>query len=405
MINKKLFYNSILLFYANKPGNEKLKSDLNSFLEANSSEKMTVEQLLKMPWNDFIQTNANEVMGTEQTGFGHEWVRDNVLMTELLERIEAWESLLAYVNRQEALPGANSITFPIKGKKLRMISLEENKDQPQNKTLTNKQVKKIPTPTLEIFLKEMIITIYFTDKLVRNSVLNIAEYIMSEIVSAYESSVHEIILNGDTSTGANTNINVIDGGVADLPDWEKTDVLLFDGARKLAFSKVISIDANGVLDLSLIRKLRAKFGVKGLNPNDLKIVPSIGAYYDILNLSQVETIEKFWTSATVVNWTITAIDWIKIIPREEARKAMESGKTSKTLANNTKDYLVMIHTPSLFFWNAYALETEFSRYAEEKTTGITGSTWIALGWNDEQNNQENTAPAWVIYNIGIDEES
>jgi hypothetical protein len=116
------------------------------------------------------------------------------------------------------LPGANSITFPIKGKKLRMISLEENKDQPQNKTLTNKQVKKIPTPTLEIFLKEMIITIYFTDKLVRNSVLNIAEYIMSEIVSAYESSVHEIILNGDTSTGANTNINVIDGGVADLPD-------------------------------------------------------------------------------------------------------------------------------------------------------------------------------------------
>jgi hypothetical protein len=49
MINKKLFYNSILLFYANKPGNEKLKSDLNSFLEANSSEKMTVEQLLKMP--------------------------------------------------------------------------------------------------------------------------------------------------------------------------------------------------------------------------------------------------------------------------------------------------------------------------------------------------------------------
>jgi hypothetical protein len=56
---------------------------------------------------------------------------------------------------------------------------------------------------------------------------------------------------------------------------------------------VISIDANGVLDLSLIRKLRAKFGVKGLNPNDLKIVPSIGAYYDILNLSQVETIEKF----------------------------------------------------------------------------------------------------------------
>jgi hypothetical protein len=84
---------------------------------------------------------------------------------------------------------------------------------------------------------------------------------------------------------------------------------------------------------------------------------------------------------------------------------MESGKTSKTLANNTKDYLVMIHTPSLFFWNAYALETEFSRYAEEKTTGITGSTWIALGWNDEQNNQENTAPAWVIYNIGIDEES
>ncbi|MDR1987356.1 MAG: hypothetical protein LBQ24_00880 [Candidatus Peribacteria bacterium] len=47
-MNKKLFYNSLLLAYANKAGNEKLKNDLNSFLEANSSEKMTVDQLLKM---------------------------------------------------------------------------------------------------------------------------------------------------------------------------------------------------------------------------------------------------------------------------------------------------------------------------------------------------------------------
>ncbi|MDR1987357.1 MAG: hypothetical protein LBQ24_00885 [Candidatus Peribacteria bacterium] len=109
-----------------------------------------------------------------------------------------------------------------------MVSLEENKDQPQNKALTSKQVKKIPTPTLEIFLKEMVLTVYFTDKLVRNSVLNIAEQILSEIVTAYESSVHELIINGDTATASNTNINVIDGGVADLPDGDKTDVLLFD---------------------------------------------------------------------------------------------------------------------------------------------------------------------------------
>jgi hypothetical protein len=173
----------------------------------------------------------------------------------------------------------------------------------------------------------------------------------------------------------------------------------------LAFSKAVAIDATGVLDLSLIRKLRSKLWVKGLNPNDLKIIPSIGAYFDILNLSQVETIEKFWPTATVVNWTLSAIDWIKIIPREEARKARADGKTSKTLSNNTKDYIVLVHTPSIFFGNSYTLETEFSRYAEEKTTGITGSTWIALGWNDEQNNQEDTAPAWVIYNIWVDAES
>ncbi len=397
MLNNELMYNALALMHANKDA--EMKKDLNSVL---NQDNLTVDQLLKMNGADFLQTNANEVMGTGQAGFGKEWVETEVIVAELMDRIKNSKSLLAYARAW--FPDNDTILFPVKGKRVRMVLLNENTEQPQNKTLTSSQVKKVGTPLITVTTKELIITVYFSDKLLRQSVIAIANYIMGEIFEAYEKSAHEIILNGDTATGANVNINIIDGNTSALPDGGKTDLLGFDGARKKAISKWAVVDAWNNLDLVVCRKARAKMGIKWVDPDKLKWVPSQWAYFDLLNLTEAETIEKFWDAATVKNGKLVAIDGIEIINREELWLTKADGKISATPSNNTQEQMVLIHVDSLLYGNTYALTTELSRYAEEKTTGITGSTWIGLGWDDEQNNDRPTSPVALIVNIGVTDE-
>ena len=391
MLEKELMYNALALMHANK--SEEMKKDLNEVLK---NDNVTVDQLLKMNWNDFMQTNSNEVMGTTQTWFGKEWVEKEVIVTEILERIKNSKSLLSFA--REWFTDNDKILFPVKGKRVRMVLLEENKDQPQNKTLTSKQVKKVGTPLVEVNTKELIITIYFSDKLLRQSVLAIANYIMGEIFEAYEKSAHEIILNWDTAT--TNNINCADGNIeTDLPDWAKTDLLGFDWARKTAIQKWATVDAWGNLDLIILRKGRAKMWIKGMDPDKVKLVPSQWAYFDLMNLTEAETIEKFWDTATVKNGKLVAIDWMEIINREELTLTQADWTISKIPENNTAEQMVLVHVNSLLYGNTYALTTELSRYAEEKTTGITWSTGIGLGWDDEQNNERSTSPVALIVNI------
>lgn len=142
--------------------------------------------------------------------------------------------------------------------------------------------------------------------------------------------MHQVILNGDTRTGANTNINIIDGNTSALPDGNITDVLLDDGARRVALSKSATVNATGALTLAHFRSARKLMGLKGVNPQDIVIVPDQDTYFSLLNLSQVETIEKFGDAATVKEGRIVAIDGMSIVNREEVPRATATGEVSAT---------------------------------------------------------------------------
>lgn len=140
-------------------------------------------------------------------------------------------------------------------------------------------------------------------------------------------------------------------------------------------------------------------GMKGLNPSDLVMVPDMQTYFELLNLTEAETIEKFGDAATVKNGVLTALDGIEIVNREELGLATATGEISATAGNNVKGQIVLIHAPSLNIGIRRGLTTEVSRYAEELTTGITGSARIAVTFNDVQNTTQPTSPVALIRNI------
>jgi len=389
-----LFYNAIALMHVNKKGGEML-NDFSAALK-NSGETLTVRQLLDMTGEQFIKTNANEAMSTGQAGFGAEFVQEVVLSSELIERLQVQGSLLEGATIKTMT--AKTLDLPVRGAKIRMVWTTENSNSPVGGAVAGENKKAI-TASVSLEAKTLIVTIYYSDELLEDSVINIAEYVMGELTAAYETSVHEIIINGDVATGANANINIIDGNTSALPDGNKTDLLKFDGIRKLAFTKSATVDAGGNLAVENIRTARAKMGAKGLDPSKLRLVPDVSSYFELIGLSQVETIEKFGDAATIKDGVLVAIDGIQIVNREEMVKAQANGKISATPANNTKGAMAIVHVPSMIVGIRRGLTTETSRYAEEQLTGVTGSARVALTFNDVQNNKAATSPVALIVNI------
>lgn len=104
MITSKVLYNAIALNYIAK--NAEMKADFAKL--SNES----VDKTLNMTVGDFLRTNSNEVMNTGASGYGEERVQNEVLVAELLDRIENSQSLLSFATRGFA--DANDIIFPVK---------------------------------------------------------------------------------------------------------------------------------------------------------------------------------------------------------------------------------------------------------------------------------------------------
>lgn len=389
-----LFYNAIAIMHVNKKGGDMLTDFANAL--KNSGETHSVSQLLDMTGEQFLKTNANESMSTGQAGFGQEFVQEVVLSSELIERLQVDGSLLEGATIKTMT--AKTLDLPVRGAKIRMVGTTENPNAPTGGAVAGEN-KKAKTASVSLEAKTLIVTIYYSDELLEDSVINIAEYVMGELTAAYETSVHEIIINGDVDTGANTNINIIDGNTSALPDGNKTDFLKFDGIRKIALTKGTVVNAGGNLALENIRTARAAMGAKGLDPSKLRLVPDISSYFELMNLSPVETMEKFGDAATVKNGVLVAIDGIKIVSREEMIKATATGEISATPGLNTKGAMAIVHVPSMIVGIRRGLTTETSRYVEEQLTGVTGSARVALTFNDVQNSKVATAPAALIVNI------
>lgn len=392
----QMIYNSLVLLNSKKDVDVKTK--VNERLKKNKVEfkgmEMKVDSLLNLTCQQFLETNANEAMGSELVGEWKEFIDQEILITEIIDRVSKGTSLLSLITPRRM--GGKKVSYPAKGKRKRMFLVDESVNVPWD---TEKNMKaKTLNVTLEAF--ELAATIYIPDSLLEDSVINMAQYVLDELTEAYESSAHHIILNGDTAVADDTNINIIDGAVADL---EYNDVLLANGARKIALSQASSAGfvSAWTLELADIREARKKMGAKGIDPTKLVLVVEHNTYFGLLGLSQIETMEKFGDAATIKNGVITAIDGIQVIPREELAKTNAAGKVSDTASNNTKGQIVLIHTPSVNFGTRRDFKTESQREASERRTAITGSARVALTIDNNQTSEEATLPAVVIGNITI----
>lgn len=328
-------------------------------------------------------TKANEANSTGQAWFGSEFVLPEQLLANVMNRVSNTESLLSLIPATNQFPvmASDVVSIPVKWGKIRMRWAAENANVPG----TGADKVKASTAKVTLSAGELAATVYVSYNLLEDSVVNFQTFVEWELAEAFETSMHQFIINGDV-TPWTANINN-DGGAVD------TGADYFQNANGLRFTAIDNGRTVNVwtLDLVDIRTARSLMGLKGAKPSELALIMNQNVYFQLLNLWEVKTKEVFGDAATVVNGVLEAIDGIKIITRDEMPALTDAtGKVSSTPGNNTTGSILLAHTPSMFVGFKRQLMIELDKDTSARQIYMTGSTRPAFNLN------ENDAPAVVL---------
>ena len=142
-------------------------------------------------------------------------------------------------------------------------------------------------------------------------------------------------LNADATATSTLNINS-DDGTPDADSYYLTSGQ--DGIRHLYIvdNTAQHVNAGGDAladaDMTGALNLLAKYG---LDLNSVRIVPGIGAYFAMLGLTNVATVDKYGPQATILKGELARYRGVPVLPSASQPKAEADGKLSVTAASNT----------------------------------------------------------------------
>jgi len=197
---------------------------------------------------------------------------------------------------------------------------------------------------LSLTARKLSAIIYLSWELDEDSIIAIRPYIEDKLSKAMVETIDKLLINGDMTTTATWNVN--------SDDWAPTSWLYYlsqDWFRKSAIQNSKTVNA-WTLDSADFRNTRKKMGRKWLNPEKLLWIFGPDVYYQLLNMSQVETIEKFGGSATMVNGVLKYIDGIELMTNWDMPLTEADGKCSATSANNTLWTWILVYKPDIITW-------------------------------------------------------
>lgn len=279
------------------------------------------------------ETRADEAMSTGQDGFGQDFVPSDLAST-VMENVRNANTFVSRLSAPIVMP-TSIYTIPVEGGDPTWIATSEN----ANVTGTAVTPSKAGTSDVTLVSKKYSTSIYMSGELDEDSIVNMNTYLGDKLTKSFAEIVDSIRYNGDVVTAGTGNVNSDDAAPAAWSYYLHQDGLV----KKFIES---SIDA-GALDLADIRAARAELWVKGTRMSDLALVVSVKTYFKLLSLTQVETLEKFGASATIVNGELKAIDGIEVIPSSLLGDAEADGKVSATPSNNTKGRAILVYKPEL----------------------------------------------------------
>ena len=302
------------------------------------------------PW----AMKADELMESDLAGFGLEWV-PTLWTAQMWDRIRLENEVVSFLQG-----GGNVFDMPSDPYTIPLESADPAiKKAPQATAEVDftfagpAGISRVGTANNTLTTSKMMAVVPFTRELDEDSIIPVVPQLRRQTERAMADALESIIINGDTTVAASSNINDIAGTPA------ATDVFLVaDGLRHLGLITTVSDSLDlGVVTLGKIRRLRALMGLNGkmgIRASDLMLVCDPTTYYQLIDIDEVVTVDKFGPSATVRTGGLDGVDGVRIHPSEEMVLANTAGKIDlDTPTLNTRGNLVI--------WNRRQFRLGFRR--------------------------------------------
>lgn len=205
-----------------------------------------------------------------------------------------------------------------------------------NDDTTGASATKFPAATagtakITLTAKKFGVRSVWSDEVDQDSIIPIQEFARKKLARAMADAQEEATLNGDI-TGTHQ-----DSDVTAATDRRKA----WSGYRKLTESGA-KVDASNA-DPSLIkmRNVRMNMGKYGVNPKNLAWVSGIIGWNKLLNIPEIQTVDKYGQFAVVLTGELGRIDGIPVMISEFVREDLNaSGVFDDTTEDRTVMHLV-----------------------------------------------------------------
>lgn len=292
-----------------------------------------------------LEKKANEVMHTGNTAAGAEFIPDEEFSREIIDIIPQRPGLLPLLpgNHGSNLPkvytsaavglSVADMEFEKKGEWTTGTASQTEDDHSQQKA-TTKQVS--------ITQKPYIAEVNISDAQLKYNAVNTEQYVKDRLALGMLYTIDNVILNGDTEAGANTNINAIDGTPASTKAY-----LHQDGVRKLAFAGSYTSDL-GTLAAADYATLLGLLGEYATMPEDVVFVQNQKVTLKAMQISEFLTMDKSGDRAAIQSGLRPTPFGSQMLTHRAVKLANTAGKVAVTTpANNTTGSIAALYKPAV----------------------------------------------------------
>lgn len=290
---------------------------------------------------------AAELDYSTQSGYGDEWVPD-LWASQVWERARLDNVIMPLFQNVE-MP-SNPFELPVETSDPTVYYVPETTAESELTLAGSGSVipdSKMATTKVQLSAKKLALRVGFSAELEEDSIIPWVAQLRMQSLRAIEDAIDNVLLNGDTETGATGNVNLVD---STPPSTSK--YLAFNGIRKLALvtNTANSTSGSGLAPtLAQIRTARFLLArAYAANPNNLAIIVPTETYAKLLGLTEFLTMDVIGNQATILTGQIGAIDGIPVLQSNEFPLVNTAGKVSDTSGNNTLGSLAIVYKPGWY---------------------------------------------------------
>ena len=348
-----------------------------------------------IPTTEAALKAVTDPLYTGGTTDGGNWVHTSYAR-ELWPVIRPETGIVAKVPSVVIPDGFKSSTFPIEGTDFTWYSAAEASASDATLLVPSATVgaTQITTPTnRELTVAKMGARGIYTGEFVEDSLIAVVPQLMEQLGKSGAEQLEHAVIDGDTETGASTNINDI-AGTPTSTGISRDLFLLMNGFRKLALvTNTANSRAGGALSEDDYLDTMWLMGTAGLAGADLQkcgfiIDPNV--YKTSLKLATLKT-KDVWTQATMESGVLTklwgyniAASWMMHY-KSTVRKANSAGKVDQdTVANNAYGAILGVRYDQWKFAYKRRLTVETTRIANADSYEIVAWARVGMTYRDTE---------------------